>query len=260
MKQRWIFQSRISKTSHQRPAPCSGSTGAPRAVAMLALAGAFADDEVAAREDLVEVRIVVHDRFERAADIAEQSGRSVPCRWRGPISGNRPARRSAKRSRMLPPSEVTPPLSKAFRYSTIDRLSLFVGHRLLGKRHRHPPSRPWRRVARRVPSYSRALRCVPSVGSGRGREIRESQNRSDRGAAGPIGPRRCRGDAIADAIEASDRACPDHRATWPSGRRSSGRPWCRDCRPSTAPRSKALIGRSGTWSDSAPTATAPPGR
>src|SRR6266700_1407491 len=51
MKHRWISQSRISKTSHQRPAPHSGVT---------------------AGEDPVEVRVVVRDRLDRRAYIAEE--------------------------------------------------------------------------------------------------------------------------------------------------------------------------------------------
>src|SRR5580658_2510251 len=48
-----------------------GSTGAPLSIAMLAFAGAFAHDKVAAREDVVVLRIVVQDGFQRAADISE---------------------------------------------------------------------------------------------------------------------------------------------------------------------------------------------
>src|SRR5215467_12144201 len=47
------------------PAPCSG---APWTVAMLAVACPFARQDVAATEDPIEVGVVVHDRFERAAE------------------------------------------------------------------------------------------------------------------------------------------------------------------------------------------------
>src|SRR5689334_7352452 len=48
-----------------------GHPGPPRAVAVLAVAGALADDHVA-RDHPVEVRVVVRDRLERAADVAEE--------------------------------------------------------------------------------------------------------------------------------------------------------------------------------------------
>src|ERR1035438_509853 len=69
MKQRWIFQSRISKTSHHRPAAHSGP---PRSVLMLAMASALADDGVAAGEDPVEVRVVMGDRLEGGPHVGEE--------------------------------------------------------------------------------------------------------------------------------------------------------------------------------------------
>src|ERR1700730_16893415 len=107
---------------------------------------------------------------------------------------------SEKRSRMLPPSVVTPALSKALRYSTITDflcssvivcLETAIDFSL----------RLQRRCAPR-----RQLLCafLAFLVGRRRRQIRESQNRSDRGTACPIGPRRRRGDAIADPIEAGN--------------------------------------------------------
>src|SRR6185503_7894708 len=48
-----------------------GHPGAPRAVAVLAVAGALADDHVAG-DHPVEVGVVVGDRLECAADVAEE--------------------------------------------------------------------------------------------------------------------------------------------------------------------------------------------
>src|SRR5262249_38543720 len=48
-----------------------GDAGAPGAVAVLAVAGSLADDEVAAREDPVEAGVVVDDRLDGGADVAE---------------------------------------------------------------------------------------------------------------------------------------------------------------------------------------------
>src|SRR3954470_7972592 len=57
-------------------APASGApvrhAGPPRAVLVLAVAGALGDDRVAAGEDPVERGVVVLDRLEGAADVAEQ--------------------------------------------------------------------------------------------------------------------------------------------------------------------------------------------
>src|SRR5213076_2864985 len=49
-----------------------GHAGAPRSVRVLAEAGAFAGEQVAAREDPVEARVVMADRLAAAADVAEQ--------------------------------------------------------------------------------------------------------------------------------------------------------------------------------------------
>src|SRR5262249_28176728 len=57
-------------------APAAGTpfrhAGAPWPIAMLASAGAFADHQIAAGEDPVEVRVIVADRLQGAADVAEQ--------------------------------------------------------------------------------------------------------------------------------------------------------------------------------------------
>src|SRR6266516_6263914 len=63
-----------------------GGAGAPGAVGVLAVAGALAGEGVAAGEDPVEVRVVVGDRLDGAADLGEQpadlvlAGRQAPFR------------------------------------------------------------------------------------------------------------------------------------------------------------------------------------
>src|SRR5205807_922161 len=56
----------VADLEHVTPPPCAplGHPGTPRPVAMLAVAGPLAHDHVAAREDPVEVRVVVTDRLE----------------------------------------------------------------------------------------------------------------------------------------------------------------------------------------------------
>src|SRR5262245_42024488 len=64
----------VADLEHVAPAAGAplGHAGAPRAVLVLAVAGAFAHHQVAAGEDPVEVREVVLNRLQRAADVAEQ--------------------------------------------------------------------------------------------------------------------------------------------------------------------------------------------
>src|ERR1700675_2683717 len=64
----------IANLEHVAPAPGAvlGDAGAPLAVLVLAVAGAFADHEITAGKDPVEVRVMMLDRFDGAADIAEQ--------------------------------------------------------------------------------------------------------------------------------------------------------------------------------------------
>ena len=77
-------------------APAAGApfrhAGAPRPVLVLAMAGAFADDDVAAGEDPVEVANSGGRSTSACRRHRRSTGRSAPCRWRVPISGNRPAR------------------------------------------------------------------------------------------------------------------------------------------------------------------------
>src|SRR5579863_7800637 len=49
-----------------------GRIGAPWPVLMFAVARALRDNQVLAREDPIEVREVMDDRFDRSADVAEQ--------------------------------------------------------------------------------------------------------------------------------------------------------------------------------------------
>jgi hypothetical protein len=62
---------------------------------------------------------------------------------------------SANRSRMLPPEEVTPVLSKAFRYSSATDFPPLVGHRLSGDPHRCLGIRSQHR-RRRICTYAAA--------------------------------------------------------------------------------------------------------
>src|SRR3954468_18661857 len=84
--------------------------GAPRAVAVLAVARALRDDRVGAGEDPVEVGVVMADRLQRRADVAEQLPDLLLAVGEAPL-GEVDCASSAKRSRMLSPVEVTPPLS-----------------------------------------------------------------------------------------------------------------------------------------------------
>src|SRR6476646_7474348 len=63
----------VADLEHVAPAPRLplGQAGPPRPVAVLAVTGPFAHDHVAAREDPVELRIVVTDRDDGAADVGE---------------------------------------------------------------------------------------------------------------------------------------------------------------------------------------------
>ena len=91
--------------------------------------------------------------------------------------------------------EVTPPLSKALRYSIATDLrcsSVMVWvatcHGLLSDVRRSAP-------------LSAGRSRVPRLGG----EVGEGDDRAERGAARPVGARRGRGDAVADAVEAGDR-------------------------------------------------------
>src|SRR5215213_10291427 len=95
-----------------------------------------------------------------------------------PHLGNMTWASSANRSRMLPPVEVVPALSNALRYSRATDLrcsSVIV----------------WVLMATGTP-------CRGAVG--------ESDDRAEGGPAGPVGLGGRGGDAVADAVEAWDRA------------------------------------------------------
>ena len=139
-----------------------------------------------------------------------------------------------------------PPTSSA-------RRSLFVWRDAIA----FPPLTILAAVSRRgnaISPASCALCCAAAAA-----RYAKGQNRPDGRAAGPIGARRRRSHAIADAVKAGDGLILviDDLA----GRRwSLGRLWYRDCRRSKAPHSRVPLRRSGTWSGSAPKARAQPSR
>src|SRR5271165_1998303 len=50
-----------------------GNAGAPGTVAVLAVARPFRDEDILARKNPIEVRVVMDDRLDRTADVAEKS-------------------------------------------------------------------------------------------------------------------------------------------------------------------------------------------
>src|SRR5262245_5305977 len=77
----------VADLEHVAPAARApfGHAGAPRAILVLAVAGALADHQVAAGEDPVEMREVVDDRLQRAADVAEQLADLVAAGGHAPL-------------------------------------------------------------------------------------------------------------------------------------------------------------------------------
>src|SRR5580704_1114721 len=130
----------VANLEHVAPAPGAvlRRTGAPRPVAMLTLTGAFAHHEVAAREDEVEVREVMFDRLDGAADVAEH----LPDLFLA--VGNTPFRKIDLRvlGEQIQDAAPVPGLSRPVEGLEIidyDRLPLLVGHRLLCYCHSSPP-------------------------------------------------------------------------------------------------------------------------
>src|SRR4051812_45254559 len=125
-----------------------------------------------------------------------------------PHLGNMTWASSANRSRMLPPVEVVPALSKALRYSraTDLRCSSVIVWVLMATGN----SLSWRGVGwggwsgRR--GGERAGRADRFPVGGLGGAVGEGDDRAEGGAAGPVGLGGRGGDAVADAVEARDRA------------------------------------------------------
>src|SRR3954465_9396525 len=122
-----------------------------------------------------------------------------------PHLGNMTWASSANRSRMLPPVEVVPALSKALRYSRATDLrcsSVIVcvatatGAPCREKGGRNRSGRGW--------SERAALANRFPVGGLRS-SVGEGDDRTEGGAAGPVGLGGRGGHAVADAVEAGDR-------------------------------------------------------
>src|SRR3954469_15278885 len=119
-----------------------------------------------------------------------------------PHLGNMTWASSAKRSRMLPPVEVVPALSKALRYSRATDLrcsSVIVwvatATGLLAVQ------RDWSGRCR----DERAGLADPFAVGGLRSSVGEGDDRTEGGAAGPVGLGGRGGHAVADAVEAGDR-------------------------------------------------------
>ncbi|HEY6511938.1 MAG TPA: hypothetical protein VI032_08170 [Burkholderiaceae bacterium] len=116
MKQRWICQSRISNTSHQRPAAHSG-TPARQAPSLCSpwLVPSHTTRSLPENTQLNSEKWWAID-----FKVAPTSPNSLPI-WSRPVAtphfGKYTCASVANSSRIEPPLEVTPPLSNAFRYS-----------------------------------------------------------------------------------------------------------------------------------------------
>src|ERR1700749_4163244 len=130
----------VADLEHVAPAAGTvlGHAGAPRPVAMLALAGALAAHHIAAGKDIVEMRVVMQDRLQRAADVAEHlpdlllAGGDAPFREidLGVVGEE------------VENAAAVPGLAGTVeRLEIVDdhRLSLLVSHGLLGESHQYPP-------------------------------------------------------------------------------------------------------------------------
>src|SRR5918998_253483 len=117
MKQRWILKSRTSKTSQNLPAPQLGTPalhGPPRCSPWLVPS----TTKTSVPE---KTQLNVAMSWVMLSIVAPTSPKSRPISslpLARPHFGKYTCASSANRSRRLPPSEVTPPLSKALRYSS----------------------------------------------------------------------------------------------------------------------------------------------
>src|SRR3954466_6175507 len=121
-----------------------------------------------------------------------------------PHLGNMTWASSANRSRMLPPVEVTPALSKALRYSSATDLrcssvivwvAMAMRSSLCGGRAARS-GRGRGQLVRLPDRFTIGRLCGP---------VREGDDRAQGGPAGPVGLGGRGGDAVADAVETRDR-------------------------------------------------------
>src|SRR4051794_11245884 len=122
-----------------------------------------------------------------------------------PHLGNMTWASSANRSRMLPPVEVVPALSKALRYSRATDLRCSSVIVWVATATGAPcREKGWRNRSGRGWSERAALANRFPVGGLRG-SVGEGDDRAEGGAAGPVGLGGRGGDAVAHAVEARDR-------------------------------------------------------
>src|SRR6267142_391083 len=117
MKQRWICQSRISNTSHQRPPPHCGTParhGPSRCSPELV-------PSQTTRSLPEKIQFKVAYSWAIDLNVPPTSPNNLPI-WSLPVArphlGKQTCASSANSSRIDPPLDVTPPVSSAFRYSS----------------------------------------------------------------------------------------------------------------------------------------------
>src|SRR5580765_4836854 len=150
----------IADLEHVAPAAGAplGNARTPGAVVVLAVARAFADQDVAAREHPVEVREVVLDRLQRGAHIAEQLADPVAA------SGHAPLRKVDLRVAREQVEDRAaaggyPAVVERLQVLERDRLALLVGHGLSCQGH-------GRLLRWRPPPGQRVAPVTPRVASG----------------------------------------------------------------------------------------------
>src|SRR3954452_2397803 len=111
---------------------------------------------------------------------------------------------SANRSRMLPPVEVTPALSKALRYSSATDLRCSSVMVWIAMAMRNSLCGGWAASSGRGRGQLVRLPDRFTIGRLCG-PVREGDDRAQGGPAGPVRLSGRGGDAVADAVEARDR-------------------------------------------------------
>src|SRR5882672_48811 len=113
----------VANLEHVAPAPRAprGHIGAPRAVAMFAVARALADDKIGAGEHPVEIRVVVRDRLQCGADVAEQLADLLPA------GGDAPFREIDLR---VAREQIEDRTAVRCGAAVVERLQIFECHRL----------------------------------------------------------------------------------------------------------------------------------
>ena len=101
---------------------------------MFAVACAFGDQEILAREDPVEVRIVVHDRLNRAADVGEKFSDLLGAPRNAPF---REIELGVFREEVHDAAAVRchPAVVERLEIFNRNGFALFVGHSLFGEGH-----------------------------------------------------------------------------------------------------------------------------